>query len=329
MDKEKKRRALDEEKRKAAEAKLAKKKQEDEEAARKKEEEDRLVAEARAEEEARLAARKEEAEREAAAARLAAEEEAARLKDELAKQNAEEIRKGIIADIKNLSKTNIGSLQKKIAEIRLKEIPEVDDLLQSASDAISNIIKRLFSALESASKDKLNPEQYQMVQQAMNDLNAAGVGGYTFSDEQKQLLENGSTLLLRLAHSWKLRQLVLGLSNKVIAEIKSFNKPLPDIVNVMQACFFLLGNQKKEISDWKKIVAWIGKTGKQSLKRRIGEFAPGNLNGSSVNAAKGLLSNIDINEIEETNKGVSVFYGWGCSVIMQVDDTFTPSDRRQ
>lgn len=48
-----------------------------------------------------------------------------------------------------------------------------------------------------------------------------------------------------------------------------------------------------------------------------------------VSAAKELLLNINIHEIEEVNKGVSVFYGWGCSVIMQVDDNFTPSDGRR
>ena len=121
----------------------------------------------------------------------------------------------------------------------------------------------------------------------------------------------------------------MNLKEKVIAEIKSFNKPLPDIINVMQACFFLLGNSKKEISNWKKIVSWIGKTGKQSLKRRISNFAPANLTDNNLKAAKGLLSNININQIEEVNKGVSVFYGWGCSVIMQVDDTFTPSDAQK
>ena len=77
------------------------------------------------------------------------------------------------------------------------------------------------------------------------------------------------------------------------------------------------------------IVSWIGKTGKQSLKRRISEFAPANLTENNLKAAKGLLSDINISKIEEINKGVSVFYGWGCSVIMQVDDTFTPSDMQR
>ena len=97
----------------------------------------------------------------------------------------------------------------------------------------------------------------------------------------------------------------------------------------MQACFFLLGNSKKEISNWKMIVSWIGKTGKQSLKRRISEFTPANLTENNLKAAKGLLSDINISKIEEINKGVSVFYGWGCSVIMQVDYTFTPSDMQR
>ena len=54
-----------------------------------------------------------------------------------------------------------------------------------------------------------------------------------------------------------------------------------------------------------------------------------NLTENNLKAAKGLLSDINISKIEEINKGVSVFYGWGCSVIMQVDDTFTPSDMQR
>ena len=152
-------------------------------------------------------------------------------------------------DIKNLDETTVGALQHKISEIKTRKIPGLDNTLKSASLAIDKLVQSLFNALQGAFNNKTNTEQFLLLQKALNDLNAAAIGGYNFNDEQKQRIGDGKALLARL--EWKLRQLVLGLSNKVIAEIKSFNKPLPDIINVMQACFFLLGNSKKEISNGK------------------------------------------------------------------------------
>ena len=163
------------------------------------------------------------------------------------------------------------------------------------------------------------------VQHALNDIQAAESSGYQFDEEASAAINAAKTLLARLEQSYKLRKLILGLDQKTIAEIKSFNKPLKVIENVMRACFLLLGNTKKELADWPKIVAFIGKTGKLSLKRRIGQFTTADLTDPVIANAKTLLADVDINAIEEVNKGVATFYGWACSCIMQVDESFQPS----
>ena len=317
---------LVEEELKQLEAERLRQEAEDEEriAAQLAEDEERIAAQL-AEDEKRRQAEQEEAAREAAAAKEAAQLEAARLATELANANAAQIKASLEGKIQNLNETTVGLLEQEVLEVLKLERDDLQDVIKKAQMAIVECTNQLLKTLDNACKDKSNNDQYLSVQHALNDIQAAESSGYQFDEEASAAINAAKTLLARLEQSYKLRKLILGLDQKTIAEIKSFNKPLKVIENVMRACFLLLGNTKKELADWPKIVAFIGKTGKLSLKRRIGQFTTADLTDPVIANAKTLLADVDINAIEEVNKGVATFYGWACSCIMQVDESFQPS----
>ena len=56
--------------------------------------------------------------------------------------------------------------------------------------------------------------------------------------------------------------------------------------------------------------ALIGKTGKESLKRRVSEFDVDKLQLSLASKVKDLLKNYNSNEIRDTSHGAATFYVW-------------------
>jgi len=54
----------------------------------------------------------------------------------------------------------------------------------------------------------------------------------------------------------------------------------------------------------------IGKTGKESLKRRVKEFDVDKLQLSLASKVKDLLKNYNMNEIRDTSHGAATFYVW-------------------
>ena len=58
--------------------------------------------------------------------------------------------------------------------------------------------------------------------------------------------------------------------------------------------------------------ALIGRTGKESLKRRVSEFDVDKLQLCLASKVKELLSNYKLSEIRDTSHGAATFYVWVC-----------------
>ena len=63
------------------------------------------------------------------------------------------------------------------------------------------------------------------------------------------------------------------LKQPTISEIRSYTSPPLAVEKVMMGTFIILGNEEKEINQWKRIRALIGKIGNQSVKQRISRFS--------------------------------------------------------
>ena len=76
-------------------------------------------------------------------------------------------------------------------------------------------------------------------------------------------------------------------------KIRSMNEPPSEIKDIMKAVFVLLGEAPSKLETWTGIRALIGKTGPDSLRRRICEFNPKSLINQEVTVkhAKSLCKN--------------------------------------
>ena len=64
------------------------------------------------------------------------------------------------------------------------------------------------------------------------------------------------------------------------------------------------------LKDWKNVQALIGKTGKQSLKRRIQILDVNKLKEETVKKAKELLKDIKLEDVVTISAGAATFYSW-------------------
>ena len=88
----------------------------------------------------------------------------------------------------------------------------------------------------------------------------------------------------------------------------------------MRAVFLLLGDPPKDISDWKGIRVAIGRTGQQSLKRRILEFVASNsIPKASLMQARSLIDGVAVERIREVSQGTTVFYAWASGVLNECE----------
>ena len=175
------------------------------------------------------------------------------------------------------------------------------------------LLAKQMGALEIAVDDLANPNQFDLVTNALKTVQKNPFS----NDKAAILMDKAAKLLIELERVWLLKKAVAKLDQKTIAELKSFSKPLEEIVVVMRSVFLLLGTPPKELKDWKAIKIWIGKTGKDSLKRRIANYVmPSSLNLCSVKnltalkKAKTQLDKINVQRIQDISIGTMVFYSW-------------------
>lgn len=103
---------------------------------------------------------------------------------------------------------------------------------------------------------------------------------------------------------------VLNLDSRTVAELKSYTKPPQAVHDVMIATFLILGHSEKETRKWQAIQALIGKTGKESLKRRVGECEADKIKPETGVRAEAILQRYDLQLITEASRGAAVFYVW-------------------
>lgn len=60
----------------------------------------------------------------------------------------------------------------------------------------------------------------------------------------------------------------------------------------------------------------IGKTGKQSLKRRVSELKPDKLAINVAHSAKHILSRYNVNDVRDVSAGAATFFVWVCLLLL-------------
>ncbi|XP_053394142.1 uncharacterized protein LOC123525111 isoform X3 [Mercenaria mercenaria] len=119
----------------------------------------------------------------------------------------------------------------------------------------------------------------------------------------------------------KLRHSVLNLDSKTIAEIKTYSNPPDGVHQSMMATFILLGNAPKEVRNWRTCQALVGKTGRESLMRRISSFDPKDCSLAVAQTAKHMIENYSMSQIRDVSAGAATFFGWSLGMIEEIEST--------
>ncbi|GFO37104.1 trichohyalin-like [Plakobranchus ocellatus] len=124
-----------------------------------------------------------------------------------------------------------------------------------------------------------------------------------------------SNLLSRLRRLERIRHEILELKQATVAEIRSYQSPPPIVHTVMTVTFLLLGHKEKETKDWKEVQALVGRTGKESLKRRCLSLEASTLQETIARRAQRLLGNLELDEVRDISAGAATFFVWATAMI--------------
>ncbi|GFR91409.1 trichohyalin-like [Elysia marginata] len=134
------------------------------------------------------------------------------------------------------------------------------------------------------------------------------------ADLSKEMLA-AQRLLNRLRRLERIRHEILELKQATVAEIRSYQSPPPIVHTVMRATFLLLGHKERETKDWKEVQALVGKTGKESLKRRCLELDASTLQEATAKHAQKLLGKLELDEVRDISAGAATFFVWATAMI--------------
>lgn len=128
----------------------------------------------------------------------------------------------------------------------------------------------------------------------------------------KQLLE-------RIRKLQKLLHAILDMEQSTIAEMRSYAKPPAIVKRVMMATLLLLGHFEEETNSWKTIQQILGRTGKESIKRMIGEFKIEECPLEVAMGAKDFLRDFTIEQVRLVSAGAATFYVWVKGVVLELE----------
>ncbi|XP_041357267.1 uncharacterized protein LOC121374291 [Gigantopelta aegis] len=199
-------------------------------------------------------------------------------------------------------------LKKAISQYVETNPPEDDPLLVKARDQLE-MLKAKYAMQDASQKRDLNA-----LESAIKKAKAV--------NKNRELdLQIAMTSKLRdhLARIEKLRHAVLSMEQTTISELKSYSKPPEGVAQVMAATLILLGSKPSEVKKWKNVLILMGKTGKESLMRKVSLFNAQNVTLSSAKASKKFIGTITKDQIRSVSAGAATFYLWATSMIEEVE----------
>ncbi|XP_060077748.1 trichohyalin-like [Ylistrum balloti] len=200
-------------------------------------------------------------------------------------------------------------LEYNITEFKKEKVEDVDmDLIKA-----EKLLKEL------TSRDGL---KRAMTKREIEDLEKAiqTVKKHGFEVQLAKELAEANQLLVRLRRLERIRHEILELKQSTVAEIRSYQTPPLLVHTIMTATFLLLGHKEKETKDWKAVQALVGKTGKESLKRRCVECKPEAIPIAAAKRAKTLLNKFELDEVRDVSAGAATFYVFSTTMIEEALD---------
>ncbi|KAL5261344.1 hypothetical protein ACHWQZ_G007143 [Mnemiopsis leidyi] len=228
---------------------------------------------------------------------MAAIEEAQRLKKE-ADERARTTK--MIKRLKEaIQKRDLRELEDTIRDAKKKKVKGVEEPLAEAEELVNLIYAQ--RQLENACLDRSIDD----IEIAIEKIKSGG-----FEVILAKEVNDAEILLKRLKRLEFLKRQVMELKQQTIAELKSYSQPPPVVKFVMTATFLILGHSAKEIKLWPQLVVLMGKTGKDSLKRRVQSYEPDTMPWDVAEACQEILAGMDTGSVADVSAGAAAFYIW-------------------
>eukprot|EP00794_Sanderia_malayensis_P004876 gene4876-5515_t len=247
-----------------------------------------------------------------------AAEEAKNAKDGEAKRRAEEAEKKALAEA-------YANKEKKLrlqltAATNTRKTDKIRNAVKEAKDAK---MKGLKPDIEDAEKVLDNVEAGEKLRDAMSRRHLGDVEAAVNNIRRKKYekdyaldLIDADKLMNKLRRLERLRKEILELNQSTIMEIRSYQKPPPAVHEIMIAVYLLLGYKEKELKVWKNMQAFLGRTGKEGLKRQVTTLEPSKINTDGAKYVEDkYLSKHDLDTIRDVSAGAATFYVWSISMI--------------
>ena len=207
-----------------------------------------------------------------------------------------------------------------LAEAKAKKDKIAADKAEFLRQQQEKKLEALESGLKTAMADVQNPNQFDRVKKQLGLLLNSPVCEPDGRD--KAIITEAEILIKKLEHMYLLSQAIANLNQKTIAEIRSFDNPKEEIVETMRCTFLLLGEDPKDLKEWNDIRALIGKMGKASLKRKIGQFTIAKaqvLSKRVIKKANEINDKVDVGKVKQVSSGAATFYAWCKGVLGELN----------
>ena len=185
-------------------------------------------------------------------------------------------------------------------------IADAENLILKLKTNQNRVLEILQTAITTMCDDQL--ERLESAIQQYDDVKPPFTAEKAIAMKTKGML-----LLLRLKELKDLKDLknlLLKLNQREIAKIKSMNRPIQDIVDIVNAMLILLGTPKNQIKDWKSMRGILGRTGKESLKRKIMSFDVANVSEDAHERSLVLMSGVELDRVTKVSSTGSIFYAF-------------------
>ncbi|KAL3868520.1 hypothetical protein ACJMK2_041321 [Sinanodonta woodiana] len=200
-------------------------------------------------------------------------------------------------------------LEYHVTEFKKEKVQDVDLELEKAE----RLLKELMS--KDDLRNAMSKREIEELETAINIVKKHGL--------EKQLareLIEAEKILSRLRKLERIRHEILELKQATVAEIRSYQNPPPVVHTVMTVTFLLLGHNEKETKEWKSVQALVGKTGKESLKRRCTTLNADSIPIPTAKRAKDLLDKYELDEVRDVSAGAATFFVWSTAMIEEAID---------
>ncbi|XP_065183159.1 calponin homology domain-containing protein DDB_G0272472-like [Sycon ciliatum] len=177
------------------------------------------------------------------------------------------------------------------------------------------LLQQLKAAIEL--KGAITGRKLEMLQAAVGKVRKSGCE----EGLHKEMLE-AKALISKLEKLARQKKEIMDMKAGVISELRSYSKPPVAVHKVLIATFLLLGVKEKDTKTWSSIQALMGKTGKESLKRRVSECEPHLITVDTVQRVRHQLQGLDVLGVSDISATAGTFAFWVETMVEEAETHF-------